>query len=494
MKSVEVSQSSSYTVTVSHEVSFSIAPGACKLAVCYPYVVAVALPFECIGEEEELEDDDGDEEDELEARQKRRRHDIIYANYMSIDRRAQPSSNLTCSYSLIDCDQRDNYAHLFVPDNGEFKRANEDNSFEYGERAGRDTLLARSTNNKFTLRLLANGALELRQHNTLVWSNGMGFFADAARFEQVRLRINEKGHLVEEIKGELFAAVPGHLRRDEWVSVWSSAPIQHNTTIGIPVSARDAPISYKLVLENSGELAMYDAAGVRIWCTGGSCKHRNGYKWPEVYRVPTVFETPAEPADKHNSLDTRRVSLKRNTSSLVSIDASCSARLEQSTALVSPNGRFKLVLDTTGNLLIKDGQRTMWESASGHLPFARAPFRLRLTPSGTLVVVDAGDTIVWTTILVGGGGNATEEPKRRLVVSDAAGTLVWHSWPFVLNDESEDRDATTRTRASPALAATMFRPISYRYVPCDGYEKASLCLQSHDEDEHDEGEVAFRCN
>ena len=132
------------------------------------------------------------------------------------------------------------------------------------------------------------------------------------------------------------------------------------------------------------------------------------------------------------------------------------------------------MLDTTGNLLVKDGQRTMWESASGHLPFARAPFRLRLTPSGTLVVVDAGDTIVWTTILVGGGGNATEEPKRRLVVSDAAGTLVWHSWPFVLNDESEDRDATTRTRASPALAATMFRSISYRYVPCDGYEKASL--------------------
>jgi len=118
------------------------------------------------------------------------------------------------------------------------------------------------------------------------------------------VRINEKGHLVEEVKGKLlFSGFDDSIyRENEWVQVWSSAPIHHNVTIGL-FKTPDNHKSYRLVLEETGNLMLYDAVGALIWCTDTKCNHRLGYIFPEVYLVPTNMKTPLVKDDKHNSID-----------------------------------------------------------------------------------------------------------------------------------------------------------------------------------------------
>ena len=139
------------------------------------------------------------------------------------------SENLTCSYSVIDCEDRNNN-NQFEIDNKEFKTASIDNSLEYGDIVKPGYLKLKSKNGKFTLELFSDGLLRLKKLDIDLWTNEMALLAD---FKNIRLRINEKGHLVEEVKGLFSENFPDY-RNSEWITVWSSAPIHHNTTIGIP--------------------------------------------------------------------------------------------------------------------------------------------------------------------------------------------------------------------------------------------------------------------
>ncbi len=74
----------------------------------------------------------------------------------------------------------------------------------------------------------------------------MGFFES----HDVRVRINEKGHLVQEATNITQTPV-GTYREDEWITVWSSAPVNHNVTIGMPNINNKV---YKLIVSDSGSL------------------------------------------------------------------------------------------------------------------------------------------------------------------------------------------------------------------------------------------------
>lgn len=285
---------------------------------------------------------------------------------------------------------------------------------------------------------------------------------------EVRMRITEKGHLIEEVKGLFSNAVPSY-RNDEWITVWSTAPIHHNTTIGIP-SILDRHISYKLVLEKNGHLSLYDAVGVMIWCSGQGCNHASGYRFPEVYLVPTNFETLSDTTgkDKHNSMP-KNVK-KRRGNQLLSIAEGCDQVLEENDALVSKNGRFKFYLESSGNLVLKDVERTMWESSSGNLNFSKPPYEALLTPTGNLVVLDSVNDVVWTS-----------KPNRKVNES----LLKSDSWPLlelsdkgklsilynITADKDVDEDGVVweswPTR-NLSLGATLLKRIAYEYVPCHG--------------------------
>ena len=360
------------------------------------------------------------------------------------------ASNIMCAHTLINCKERDN-AGIFIDHNSEITNP-PDVRLEYGQH--KETgVIAVSKNEKYKLILQYDGSLAILLHDKIVWENGMDFFEDY----YARVRINEKGHLVEEVKS-LFVNTTPEYRSDEWITVWSSAPINHNVTIGIP-SYNDK--NYVLVVSDTGFLHMYDSVGTLTWCTALDCKHRVGYKFPEVYLVPTNMITPQD-NDKHNNID-KNVKIDTDSDFLMSLDFKnkCSF-LKSDTGIVSKNGRFKLILEESGNLIIKDQYRTMWESASGFMSFATNPYKLILTPMGNLVILSANNYMVWTSNVKSQADSSRPYMAQildegRLIVTDRQGSLIWESWP--MNGMS--------------LGVTLFSPIEYRFVPCSGNNLAS---------------------
>jgi len=297
------------------------------------------VPYECIGEDDET-------------------HDIVHTEVMAIN----PNFDSKCSFVLVDCKEKNNPG-FFINDNTEIQYPNEESIIEYGEHIYKDSNdnieILKSKNSRYKLILKNDGNLVIKLHSQVIWENKMNYFVD----HPVRLRINEKGHLVKEAK-DLFKDTLQDYRRDEWITVWSSAPINHNVTIGIPNFNGKI---YKLILSDTGSLNMYDSVGTLIWCSDKTCKHRLGYKFPEFYLVPTDFVTP-EDKDAHNKLNQKINFIK--DSFMMSLDYnfnSChTLNSINHSGIISNNKRFKLILEENGNLIIKDNTRTMWESSSGN--------------------------------------------------------------------------------------------------------------------------------
>ena len=129
--------------------------------------------------------------------------------------------------------------------------------------------------------------------------------------------------------------------------------------------------------------------------------------------------------------------------------------MKQNEALVSPNKRFKLILESSGNLVIKDGSRTMWTSLSGSRVFAQPPYELILTPTGNIMVVDANKNIVWSSRTSVHTKYENEFKlsmldQGKLVVRDKKGEVIWESWP--MNNMS--------------TGINFYKPIKYKYTPC----------------------------
>ena len=162
----------------------------------------------------------------------------------------------------------------------------------------------------------------------------MGFFVG---YKNIRLRINKKGHIVEEVEIE-----------DNWLVVWSSAPLLHqNATIGIPYLTNKM-YDYKLIIEDMGNLNLYDSVGALIWCRNENCKHRNGYEFNKHLQSKNGYSYK----DSHNYINTNLKSL--DISTIKSLDIKCDV-LYENEALTSSNKRFKLILESNGNLIIKNG-------------------------------------------------------------------------------------------------------------------------------------------
>lgn len=132
---------------------------------------------------------------------------------------------------------------------------------------------------------------------------------------------------------------------------------------------------------------------MKVWCPHADCAYSKGYKYPRRYMMPTNMITELVAGDAHNSLPR---SLRQLGDQLDSVDQECS-RLAENKALVSPNSRFTAYLSPKGSLVLKDQHRTMWDSLSSNLEFAKPPYRLVLTKDGILVIRDSAQNIVWLT-------------------------------------------------------------------------------------------------
>ena len=354
---------------------------------------------------------------------------------------------IQCVISLIDCQDKDK-SNMFVPNIDEFRTKHSPATLEYNSMLTRDRILT-SKNDMYTLRIENTGNLVLRLNDV-----AMSFFK---RNDYVRVRINEKGHLVQEAKNIFYIT---NYRRNEWTTVWSSVPINHNVTHGMPNIDNKV---YKLVVSDEGSLHLYDTVGVLIWCTKQhQCKHNYGYKFPEVYLVPTSIITPEEKdniMDKHNRIDSKINYLTND--SLMSLDPkSCHSILISNQGILSKNKRYKLILEETGNLIIKDSFRTMWDTASGNLSYAQSPYKLIVTPIGNLAIISSNGDMIWNTRILENFTQSTTSRRPykmtllnegRLVVTDKDETEIWESWPM----------------RNMSFGLTYLYPIEFRFVPCD---------------------------
>ena len=167
------------------------------------------------------------------------------------------------------------------------------------------------------------------------------------------------------------------------------------------------------------------------------CQHKLGYKFPKVYLIPTQILTP-EGNNNHNSIN--NLIHKSNLTSFRSMDwgYNLCTRLKSNEAIVSENRRFKLILENSGNLIIKDGVRTMWKSVSGYIPHAVSPYFLHLTPMCQLRITSKNGYVAWLSKsrseLGGCYIDFDELNQGRLVVIDSNNTEVWQSWPTQNNN------------------------------------------------------------
>ncbi|KAJ3208452.1 hypothetical protein HDU67_006717 [Dinochytrium kinnereticum] len=65
--------------------------------------------------------------------------------------------------------------------------------------------------------------------------------------------------------------------------------------------------------------------------------------------------------------------------------------------IISPNRRFSVYLDQGGNMFIKDGERTMWQTQTMDMWYAKGPYRSGLDAKGMFQIKDSASKVIWST-------------------------------------------------------------------------------------------------
>lgn len=405
---------STITTTRSVGKSVQVPLGKCMRAICFPDVYAYVVPYICVDTVTQ----------------------IAERAYATVTKPRPTNGYYACNVAFALCkDVDDDTIPPMVSDS--FASLTSTNSLRIGgviDAAATSSL--KSTNGIYEARVEKNGNFIIYKSGTVkVWETGATPFFGSQYSH--RVRINMRGHLVIE-STNLWSNVNPVFREDEFVQIWSTQKFGNNYTVGNPRRPDSSSDDYFLHLDDNGRLMLYDASYIMIWCSfdrvGKPCVNGKGFKYQENYLVPTDFPVIDEDQgqdDPHNSIlfDTK----VRKESSIVSMDANCDSGINGGEGIQSPNGRFKVLLYPTGNLVIKDGFRDMFVGYTSNMPNGTAPYRLVVTFEGDLVVTDATDRWIWV------GGNlgdrlsppytATILDEGRLVVRSSKGADVWESWP-----------------------------------------------------------------
>ena len=98
--------------------------------------------------------------------------------------------------------------------------------------------------------------------------------------------------------------------------------------------------------------------------------------------------------------------------------------LSSGSSLNSPNGRYRVTMQTDGNLVLYDGSRLIWTTITK----ARGS-RVTLQQDGNLVLQQfhpaMGDLTFWDTATTNIGNQLVLQDTGDLVILDSAGKTVW---------------------------------------------------------------------
>ncbi|ORX86615.1 hypothetical protein BCR32DRAFT_240880 [Anaeromyces robustus] len=320
-------------------------------------------------------------------------------------------------------------------------------------------------NKKWYFGLLDDGTLALTKgsfnSNTVRWSNQLS----EIQYYNPKFEINVNGHLIITAESSIFSSsiienedISNYIQEKyfykknepERIIIWDSLPKHLPFNVGYY-----GPTGYTLVLtdypkNDNVRLTLYDEVGIKIWeiyKTGDSSNFAEyiGYPFPYEYNIPlnseliTVSDSINNKNDLHIKLD-KNIKYKYTGE----IELNCDNFLEKNDALSSNNGIYKFTLQETGNLVIKEGKRTMWSSLTANIDGFTAPYKLSFSPLGELILRDSHNFILWQTYnynIMDNFKNGNEDIYKlvmtddgELMIIDSNDEKIWSSLPYeVLN-------------------------------------------------------------
>ncbi|ORX82692.1 hypothetical protein BCR32DRAFT_309086 [Anaeromyces robustus] len=231
--------------------------------------------------------------------------------------------------------------------------------------------------------------------------------------------------------------------KDEYV-IWDSLPKDLPFNVGFPDG-----LGYYLFLkeeeDGGASVCIYDGVGIKIWEIKSGIDYK-GYPYPREYNMPLAFDTPRAEGvnslyDIHNTLNLRKVKTKYTHS----VEMNCSNFMNQNEALISNNGIYRFYVQPTGNMVIKEGSRTMWSSDTANISLFEGPYKLLFSPLGEFILRDNNSFTLWHVINPISAFNENyinENHKFNLVLSDEGELYIedenhlqyWSSWPVRPNN------------------------------------------------------------
>lgn len=397
--------------------TFPVAPGDCIKLVCIPQAEMVIVPFLCADTETQTAE----------------------RTHAALARLQQKNGTFGCfSVGGISCYEAIQDSMPFITYDTVYASIGPKNSLRVGNVLDSSNPLV-SNNGDFIATLEADGNFVIWRGTIKVWQTGGTPFKTIPSVTKYkhRMRINSRGHLVRETANMWSKVTPPYIP-DTYVTSWSTQPVYNNYTVGSPRRSQSTVDDYVLVLDDFGRLSLYDAAYIKTWCTfdsvGSSCPNNKGFSYQDYYLVPTDIVTPRVYGDVHNDIaPDYNITFISGKNSFVSPDVLCGDGLKSGTGMTSPNGRFKLILDNNGDLLLKDDYRTMWESFTGNMVNATGPYRLLVTDQGDMAISDSNQHWIWYAenkkTRNAGPYKASVTDAGKLVVTSSTGEEVWESWP-----------------------------------------------------------------
>ncbi|KAJ3319259.1 hypothetical protein HDV06_006587 [Boothiomyces sp. JEL0866] len=377
----DISNSTTNSMTFSSAATYDLNPGACGNIVCRPIVKSMLIPYAVPVDENNV--------------------DLIVAELQTIDN----PGNVTCFTYLQDCrqatlpafepfkDHRDPFGadNLHVDQVISYDITCEGSSGTTAKNCNPIILQSGAFKLKFYVPTQYPGkiGIGLFHYDQMQWSTGV------LSSQMASLTVNQQGQVVHSAKNFY-----GNLNATSTMDViWKSVPSNLNYTIGLSTPTT----GYRLNLfvdGDYGELRLLDGYDIMIWSSNQICKHSFGYKYPvdSLFPAhPTEVTFPNEPGqiDPHNT----GVSTVTNVQSYLSSD--CSTILHSNDILVDYNDqshRFYLYLTPNGNLVYYDSFRILWQSSTANLWYAKGPYRLVVDTSGELHIKDSQDMLIWSNI------------------------------------------------------------------------------------------------
>jgi len=229
-------------------------------------------------------------------------------------------------------------------------------------------------------------------------------------------------------------------------------------------------------------LTLYDPLGVPIWRYKikaneySSYLDRDGYYLPVKYGYPFKNEDVTKNIPEKYLYEAINPSIKKNNSYLQLPDGiaykgnfmyfgGCNNTIYSNEGLKSENKRFHLILNSSGNLVFKDNNVTIWESKTANLWQGKGPYKLIVGRDGVMRILNKFDYVIMSTLNDPEKDNKHLYRRYRLEVLNAGtfrivnenGEEVWNMWnhapyhEFLIYKEHEFYNACEAEARNPNL-------------------------------------------